>query len=190
MQRAYALCLQMTLLHNKLLRVALGRPCHNENRSCCCHFLVQASSREAILVPSQSQNPFLTCHCYFASDIQPTTIIMSEEMFVPLNDTPKMSKMKKSTSRGSDVNLMNQGMEDTLDFRMHASCPESGKQISLWHDISLYHIDPATGKESSALNFVCEIPKFSRYDRNVDCVTCMTVIFDPSPHTALLCIAM
>ena len=36
------------------------------------------------------------------------------------------------------------------------------KHISLWHDITLVHVDPVTNKPTPYLNFVNEIPKFSR----------------------------
>jgi inorganic pyrophosphatase len=86
---------------------------------------------------------------------------MSEEIsFVPLNDAPKL---KKSSSRGSDIDVHHKGEVDTHDYRLHAACPASGKQVSLWHDISLRHTDPETHDETPYMNFVCEIPKFTRY---------------------------
>jgi hypothetical protein len=88
---------------------------------------------------------------------------MSSEQFIPLND---VKEMKRSTSRSSsieDLEFEHQGLEDTLDYRLQAVCPEN-KQISLWHDISLVSIDPATKEETPYLNFVCEIPKFTRYE--------------------------
>ena len=36
------------------------------------------------------------------------------------------------------------------------------KEISLWHDVTLVHVDDTTGKPTPYLNFVNEIPKFSR----------------------------
>jgi hypothetical protein len=42
-------------------------------------------------------------------------------------------------------------------------CPTEKKKISLWHDVSLVHIDPEKKEETPYLNFVCEIPKFTRY---------------------------
>eukprot|EP00591_Stephanopyxis_turris_P011972 CAMPEP_0195516720 /NCGR_PEP_ID=MMETSP0794_2-20130614/8300_1 /TAXON_ID=515487 /ORGANISM="Stephanopyxis turris, Strain CCMP 815" /LENGTH=290 /DNA_ID=CAMNT_0040645381 /DNA_START=51 /DNA_END=923 /DNA_ORIENTATION=- len=68
-------------------------------------------------------------------------------------------------SHGSNSNLQNldRGEKDTLDYRIHTVEKDSGsKQISLWHDVTLVHIDPATEKPTPYLNFVCEIPKFSR----------------------------
>lgn len=88
---------------------------------------------------------------------------MTEEIHVPLND---IKKLKRSNSRGSnsDIEIANAGEMDTLDFRMQAVDAEDGtKKISLWHDISLVHIDPSTKEDTPFMNFVCEIPKFTRY---------------------------
>jgi inorganic pyrophosphatase len=84
-----------------------------------------------------------------------------EETFMPLND---MRKMKRSTSHGSnsDLELESKGMHDTLDYRIQAVDSSGKKKISLWHDISLMHIDDKTDEETGYMNFVCEIPKFSR----------------------------
>ena len=86
----------------------------------------------------------------------------SQEVLVPLND---IKTLKRSTSRGSntDIELEEEGMKDSLDYRIQAvDSTGSGHKISLWHDISLVHIDPQTKSETEYLNFVCEIPKFSR----------------------------
>jgi inorganic pyrophosphatase len=84
-----------------------------------------------------------------------------EETMMPLND---MRKMKRSTSHGSnkDLELEAAGMQDTLDYRIQAVDTSGKKKISLWHDISLMHIDEKTELETGYMNFVCEIPKFSR----------------------------
>ena len=85
------------------------------------------------------------------------------ETLVPMNFGDGGNKMKKSTSFGSDkdLNLHTEGEENTLDYRIAAKSAE-GKNISLWHDINLVHIDPETGKGTPYYNFVCEIPKFTR----------------------------
>jgi inorganic pyrophosphatase len=88
---------------------------------------------------------------------------MSESL-VPLNDGPTPAKLeRRSNSFGSDkdIALHHEGDQETLDYRIHAKHAE-GKTISLWHDISLTHIDPETGKDTPFYNFVCEIPKFTR----------------------------
>jgi inorganic pyrophosphatase len=87
---------------------------------------------------------------------------MDEIQSVPLND---VRAMKRSTSKGSasEFSVEANGMEDTSEFRIQAVDPMSAKQISLWHDISLVHLDPVTKSETEYLNFVCEIPKFTRY---------------------------
>lgn len=80
---------------------------------------------------------------------------------VPLED---VRRMKRSDSHGSDKSLeiKGEGVHDTLDFRMQAIDLQEGKKISLWHDVSLVHIDHETNEETPYMNFVCEIPKFTR----------------------------
>lgn len=50
-----------------------------------------------------------------------------------------------------------------LDYRMK-TVDKNGTQkpISLWHDVTLVHVDPTTNKPTPYLNYVNEIPKFSR----------------------------
>ncbi|MGK3747481.1 MAG: inorganic pyrophosphatase [Bacillariaceae sp.] len=90
-----------------------------------------------------------------------------EETMVPLNDdTPRMAKRSDSFGSDKDIDLHEEGEENTLEYRVHAKHGgdggDKGKTISLWHDISLVHIDPESGKKTDCLNFVCEIPKFTR----------------------------
>jgi len=88
-----------------------------------------------------------------------------EETLVPLNDDSKpITSGTRSNSFGSekDITLHDEGEEDTLEYRIHAKHAESEKTISLWHDISLSHIDPESGEKTDCFNFVCEIPKFTR----------------------------
>jgi len=93
-----------------------------------------------------------------------------EETLVPLNDdfvaprSNSLGKAHRQDSFGSDkgIDLHHEGEKDTLDYRIHAKHSGEGKTISLWHDISLVHIDADTGNYTEYLNFVCEIPKFSR----------------------------
>jgi len=82
-----------------------------------------------------------------------------QEMLVPLNDLRQLTRVE-SRGANSDIELEEDGMKDSLDFRIQAV--EGNRKISLWHDISLYHIDPEQQKETEYLNFVCEIPKFTR----------------------------
>lgn len=90
-----------------------------------------------------------------------------EETLIPLNDaqllTPE-SRRNSNSSFGSDkdINLQEEGQADTLDYRIHAKHGDKNKTISLWHDISLSHIDPDSGEKTEYFNFVCEIPKFTR----------------------------
>lgn len=87
-----------------------------------------------------------------------------EETLIPLNDGEGITSPSRTNSFGSDkdINLHEEGKEDTLDYRIHAKHGEDEKTISLWHDISLSHIDAATGNKTEYFNFVCEIPKFTR----------------------------
>ena len=52
------------------------------------------------------------------------------------------------------------GEKDTLQTRIFAKCNE-GEHRSLWHDLPLFEMDEA-GQPTGALNFVCEIPKWTR----------------------------
>lgn len=89
------------------------------------------------------------------------------ETLVPIKDgsQPRSKILERNTSFGSDkdIDLHHEGERDTLEYRVHAKDSQEGKTISLWHDISLTHIDPKTGEPTEYYNFVCEIPKFTRY---------------------------
>lgn len=76
-----------------------------------------------------------------------------------------MEKRGGSLSHGSNSSLHNlvDGEADTLEYRIKTVDKDSkSKVVSLWHDISLVHIDPVSELATPYLNFVCEIPKFSR----------------------------
>jgi hypothetical protein len=88
--------------------------------------------------------------------------ITMEEVLIPLNDGSRSLSRSNSLGSNKDVDLEAKGEEDTLDYRIHAKHSTGGKVISLWHDISLTHIDPETKEETPYYNFVCEIPKFTR----------------------------
>ena len=90
------------------------------------------------------------------------------ETLVPLNFndekiTTKAFQRTSSFGSDKDIDLHHQGEQDTLEYRVHAKDAQEGRTISLWHDINLFHIDPETGKDTPYYNFVCEIPKFTRY---------------------------
>lgn len=91
-----------------------------------------------------------------------------EETLVPLNDDKGglgLTKDKRQNSFGSDkgIELSHDGEQDTLEYRINATHQkDKEKKISLWHDISLNYIDPDTEEKTEYLNFVCEIPKFTR----------------------------
>lgn len=92
-------------------------------------------------------------------------MILGEETQVPLGQ-PLRKNSFTTLSHGSSTNLKleSHGEEDTLEYRIKAvgSHGEGEKPISLWHDVTLVHVDPATDRPTPYLNFVCEIPKFSR----------------------------
>ena len=90
---------------------------------------------------------------------------MSETTFVPLNDVRAM-KRSSSVGSGSDYGLEGSGEHNTTDYRLQATDSTGSRKISLWHDVSLVHLEPETRKETDFHNFVCEIPKFSRYVKN------------------------
>uniref|UniRef100_A0A7S1Y8S7 inorganic diphosphatase n=1 Tax=Grammatophora oceanica TaxID=210454 RepID=A0A7S1Y8S7_9STRA len=92
-----------------------------------------------------------------------------EETFVPLKglepeeEVPVKTLSRSNSSVGSekDLALSTSGNEDTLEYRIQGES-NCGKTISLWHDVSLAHLDTETGEPTTNLNFVCEIPKFTR----------------------------
>lgn len=94
---------------------------------------------------------------------------MLEEQLVPIKgeeEDSSLGNLRRNNSYGSSANLSIQshGENNSLDFRMQAvhKSGDKDKPISLWHDVNLTYIDPTTGEDTSYLNFVCEIPKFSR----------------------------
>jgi len=54
-----------------------------------------------------------------------------------------------------------QGPEDTLETRIYAK-DDTNEHRSLWHDLPLFDTDINTGKPTGYVNFVCEIPKYTR----------------------------
>jgi inorganic pyrophosphatase len=87
----------------------------------------------------------------------------TEEILVPLNDAN--AGLRRNTSFGSnkDLTVEHAGDHDSIEYRLHAVHSDQKKRVSLWHDINLIHIDHTTKKSTNCLNFVCEIPKFTRY---------------------------
>lgn len=81
----------------------------------------------------------------------------------------RTNSMQRSISRssfGSSQNLscVNEGDENTTEYRIKVVSDDTpaNTPISLWHDVSLVHLDPKTENPTPYLNFVCEIPKFTR----------------------------
>jgi inorganic pyrophosphatase len=86
---------------------------------------------------------------------------MNESSLIPLNDV-RVMKRSSSVGSGSDYGLEEGGEHNTTDYRIQATDTSGSQKISLWHDVSLVHLDPDTREETEYYNFVCEIPKFSR----------------------------
>jgi inorganic pyrophosphatase len=84
------------------------------------------------------------------------------EQTVPLNDVPAPIVRKDSFGSNSNLSLRSDGDENTTEFRVQALAPCQTKKVSLWHDISLIHIDEQTHEPTPYYNFVNEIPKFTR----------------------------
>jgi len=87
------------------------------------------------------------------------------ETQVPIGQ-PLRTSSSTGLSHGSSSNLeiLAHGDENTTEYRIKAADKTGSKPISLWHDVTLVHVDPATDRPTPYLNFVCEIPKFSRYE--------------------------
>lgn len=68
--------------------------------------------------------------------------------------------------RIASVNTINrltqkcEGQAGTIDYRKHCMDHDNNR-ISLWHDMPLFSVDDS-GAFTSGLNFVCEIPKYTR----------------------------
>ena len=69
------------------------------------------------------------------------------------------STLRKSIS-GDNLLTEVRGEIDTADTRFFSKDVQ-GEHRSLWHDLPLFELDHA-GKPTGALNFVCEIPKWTR----------------------------
>jgi hypothetical protein len=87
---------------------------------------------------------------------------------VQLNDSENRKTIKRTGSgnhgSSSNLRLLDHGEIDTLEYRIRAveKATKHQQEISLWHDVTLVHIDPASERPTPYLNFVCEIPKYSR----------------------------
>jgi len=74
-----------------------------------------------------------------------------------------MSMLSLSKKRShSSVSLSSLGDEGTLTHRVQAACEKSNVPISFWHDVALFYRNEVDNCPTGALNFVCEIPKYSR----------------------------
>lgn len=59
-----------------------------------------------------------------------------------------------------EIDLLHVNEPDTLDFRLQPVRGDHGP-FSLWHDLPLFHTS-AEGLPTESVNFICEIPKFTR----------------------------
>jgi hypothetical protein len=80
---------------------------------------------------------------------------------IPLNDE-RAFRRSNSVGSSSEFGLTDSGDENTTEYRLQATDTSGSRKISLWHDVSLVHLEPKTRMETEYYNFVCEIPKFSR----------------------------
>ena len=96
-------------------------------------------------------------------------MVLGMETQVPIGE-PLRSSTGLSHGSSSNLELHSHGDENTTEYRVKATDKSGAKTISLWHDVTLVHVDPATDRPTPYLNFVCEIPKFSRYVSSVYCV--------------------
>jgi hypothetical protein len=85
----------------------------------------------------------------------------SDGLELPSSD---VRPLKRSISHDKLVTEV-KGPIDTHDTRFFVKC-DAGEHRSLWHDLPLFELD-AAGKPTGALNFVCEIPKWTR--KKVSC---------------------
>jgi hypothetical protein len=70
--------------------------------------------------------------------------------------------MQRKNSHGSNSNLTALSEGEGTSFRIQTVDKTGSRPVSLWHDVTLVHVDPKTDRPTPYLNFVCEIPKFSR----------------------------
>jgi len=86
--------------------------------------------------------------------------MIGEETSVPLGEP--LNNRTTSHGSASNLSLQSHGDENSTQFRIKVADKTGSKPISLWHDVTLVHVDPATDRPTPYLNFVCEIPKFTR----------------------------
>lgn len=88
-------------------------------------------------------------------------ITMGKEMLVSLNDVREKKTLVAKNS--GELKLAASGLENSSSFRIHGTDGDGSKKISLWHDVSLVHQDRTSKTPTEYYNFVCEIPKFTRW---------------------------
>ena len=79
--------------------------------------------------------------------------MLGMESEVPLGQ-PLRSSSGVSHGSASNLSLHSHGEANTLEFRIKAADKSGKKTISLWHDVTLVHVDPATDRPTPYLNFV------------------------------------
>jgi hypothetical protein len=78
------------------------------------------------------------------------------DLSLPGGEAPTLRKSISHEDLQTDV----RGEVDTHDTRFFSK-DSSGEHRSLWHDLPLFEMDAAS-KATGCLNFVCEIPKWTR----------------------------
>ena len=130
------------------------------SRTCCLLFFLLPP---ALLSEPERTIFFLHTKSPPDSSEVTTNMVFGIETQVPLGQ-PLRKNSSSALSHGSSSNLElhSHGDENTTEYRIKAAEKSGSKTISLWHDVTLVHVDPATDRPTPYLNFVCEIPKFSR----------------------------
>lgn len=81
---------------------------------------------------------------------------------------PASTKALRKSISHEDLQTEVRGEIDTHDTR-YFSMDGDGEHRSLWHDVNLFEMD-AAGKPTGSLQFVCEIPKWTRKKVQVICL--------------------
>ncbi len=86
----------------------------------------------------------------------------THEVLVPVSGMGGR-KLSRGSSHGSNQNLDMLHQGEGLEYRIQ-TVEKNGvkKPISLWHDVTLVHVDPTTDRPTPYLNYINEIPKFTR----------------------------
>lgn len=95
-----------------------------------------------------------------AAPLRPSMVstgAISAGRLIPLRGGSSMKRALSHENLGAEV----QGHDDTLEQRIYAK-DDTDEHRSLWHDLPLFEVDIGSGKPTGFVNFVCEIPKYTR----------------------------